>query len=366
MWTAAFVVAAIVAFWDQIRVRKRDRRAAALKEDEDRDLPPSLRGHRAAEVAFARHWRGQAEGSTDELMAALEENAILSKQIVAQGAEIKQLKEAVHWKADDRASKLIVHSAYYGTKSINYVAVSEDTLRQNDGGAIAVFVSNNLVPRDPVPGVVKHLTVEYSYGDHQVRNFITRAENQLLILPEDLMYRSAAQRDLTESAARIKRLESELVEFRNAAQASSHEDALLAQAPKPLITHSVGDHEGRPMEVLEFFNDGPTTMKSISVDGVSWKEHRHFTSIMENPFIPSRHREAIRLLFNDGDHFARLESVLRKPEMAQASVPTVTVTFQDSNGNTFARDYELKTKPYGGINWNPGDVRLLTLAGNLP
>ena len=46
-------------------------------------LPPSVGGHRSAEVAFARHWRGQAEGSADELQVALAENLEIAKQLQA-------------------------------------------------------------------------------------------------------------------------------------------------------------------------------------------------------------------------------------------------------------------------------------------
>jgi hypothetical protein len=40
-----------------------------------------VEGHRLAEVAFARHWRGQAEGSADELHAALAENLEMTKHL---------------------------------------------------------------------------------------------------------------------------------------------------------------------------------------------------------------------------------------------------------------------------------------------
>jgi hypothetical protein len=109
-------------------------------------------------------------------------------------------------------SKLIIHSARYGTEASNYQTVSEEVLRRHDGGAMSVYVSDNLVPFDPVPGVLKHLEVEYSYGhgEQYRRQVVTRGQNQLLILPEDRVTLEAAQQDLIKQMDATQKLAHEI------------------------------------------------------------------------------------------------------------------------------------------------------------
>ncbi|MGA8152866.1 MAG: hypothetical protein WB952_18090 [Terriglobales bacterium] len=87
-------------------------------------------------------------------------------------------------------SKLVIHSAVYGTGPIDEVSVI-DRLNAIAKDGLVVLVDNNLVvgQPDPAPNRPKRLVVEYSYGN-DVRHTITRGESTLgrpsrLVLPED-------------------------------------------------------------------------------------------------------------------------------------------------------------------------------------
>lgn len=52
-----------------------------INNGDDDNLPPEIKGQRLAEVTFARHWKGQAEGCQDELKLALAENLRLTNEV---------------------------------------------------------------------------------------------------------------------------------------------------------------------------------------------------------------------------------------------------------------------------------------------
>jgi hypothetical protein len=81
------------------------------------------------------------------------------------------------------SSRLTIHSAVYGTGPDTDIDVTEK-LQSMVRDALVVPVANDLAPRDPHFGVVKVLTVEYSYGNPS-RFRVTRPENSRLVLPED-------------------------------------------------------------------------------------------------------------------------------------------------------------------------------------
>jgi hypothetical protein len=61
-------------------------------------------------------------------------------------------------------SKLVIHSASYGTGPDTDLDVTEKLQSMAHDGLV-VSVANDLVPRDPHFGVIKQLTVTYSYGN---------------------------------------------------------------------------------------------------------------------------------------------------------------------------------------------------------
>lgn len=86
----AFAACGIVILLERLAVATRKKKP----EYDDPTLPPALEGHRLAEVAFARHWRGMAEGSADELTLALNENLELLKVSEELTNQLKTAKEA--------------------------------------------------------------------------------------------------------------------------------------------------------------------------------------------------------------------------------------------------------------------------------
>lgn len=78
---------------------------------------------------------------------------------------------------------LTIHSAVYGSGPDTDIDITEK-LQSMVRDALVVPVANDLAPRDPHFGVVKVLTVEYSYGNPS-RFRVTRPENSRLVLPED-------------------------------------------------------------------------------------------------------------------------------------------------------------------------------------
>jgi hypothetical protein len=96
-------------------------------------------------------------------------------------------------------SKLVIHSALYGTGQFDDVVVT-DKLNSIARDALVIPVDNNLVPFDPAPNKEKRLQVEYSY-DNPAHHIVTRQEYSRLVLPED---------------SEISRLTSEAVQQRRA------------------------------------------------------------------------------------------------------------------------------------------------------
>jgi hypothetical protein len=68
----AIVVSAVLHFM-AVRANRRD--------TAETDLPPEIIGGRLAEVTMARHWKGMAEGSSDELKIALAESTRLTQEL---------------------------------------------------------------------------------------------------------------------------------------------------------------------------------------------------------------------------------------------------------------------------------------------
>lgn len=104
--------------------------------------------------------------------------------------DVARLSKEVPHKTDIAAkeqvagqSKLVIHSAVYGTGPVDDMSVTE-RLRTAVKDALVVPVDNNLVPRDPAIGKTKRLAVEYSYGNPSIQQ-ASRLEGERLVLPED-------------------------------------------------------------------------------------------------------------------------------------------------------------------------------------
>jgi len=138
------------------------------------------------------------------------------------------------------------------------------------------------------------------------------------------------------------------------------EDKALAMAPQPLITY---DGSGELMgesraEVFEIYNEGPSTASCLSFGELKWTQRLWFKLCRETPQIASKNRANAYLEFGSPNR-ETLHQFLQRPEL-QKSMPTVTVTFQDSSGNQFCRVYTLHAE-HARVIWNPGPVKRLEL-----
>lgn len=84
-WMPALIVVAIIGAGVLHFIAIRATHGKTESSDDDL-ISPTLKGHRLAEVTFARHWKGMADGCADELKVAMDENLQLL-------AENKRLKE---------------------------------------------------------------------------------------------------------------------------------------------------------------------------------------------------------------------------------------------------------------------------------
>ena len=97
------------------------------------------------------------------------------------------------------SSKLIIHSALYGSWHFDDVSVTYK-LNGLTKDALVIPVNNNLVDRDPAPNKPKRIQVEYSYGNSS-RHIVVRSEHSILVLPEDS--------DILKLASEVSKLRSE-------------------------------------------------------------------------------------------------------------------------------------------------------------
>jgi|SRR6185437_8638561 len=102
--------------------------------------------------------------------------------------EVVKEKQVFVGRRSEVPSKLIIHSAFYGTGPYDDVSVLEK-LNSLPKDGLAVLVDNNLVEVDPAPNRQKRLVVEYSYGNSGKKT-VTRPESipgnsVRLVLPED-------------------------------------------------------------------------------------------------------------------------------------------------------------------------------------
>jgi len=75
---------------------------------------------------------------------------------------------------------LIIHSAKYGAKD-KWNDVTQLLRSKISAGRVELRVSNENLGGDPVPGVVKELVLDYSYGGKRSTKKIL--ENETLSLP---------------------------------------------------------------------------------------------------------------------------------------------------------------------------------------
>jgi hypothetical protein len=243
-------------------------------------------------------------------------------------------------------------------------------LRRHDGGAIAVVVSNNLVPFDPAPNTPKYLEVEYSYGhgEQYRRTFASSPEGHLLILPEDRTRLDAAQLDLINaqnarvqesaaSAAHKKRAD-ELQE-----QINTISNTFRTDAPSLIVKYEYNN--GR--QVLTFVNDSifaattaefdpPFIIATESNGGVF--KHEIMTIPGTIPVIGNRASDRCELITKDikQNCITGLMDIIRREP--PGTVNTVTLNYLNSIGVAFSRVFTLRRHVDDTVEWKPGPIRL--------
>ncbi len=145
---------------------------------------------------------------------------------------------------------------------------------------------------------------------------------------------------------------------------SSAPDAALQEAPNLHITcHGQGkaNPDGTWHELFGIDNNGGNTATGIAFGGLTWTERKGFALAEPMPQIAPGNHEIAHLALTVGNGHIMLGQFLRQPEVKPTIVdPTVTVTFQDPNGNRFCCDYALRAEINGEVTWNPiGLVRPL-------
>jgi hypothetical protein len=243
-------------------------------------------------------------------------------------------------------SKLTIHSARYGNEAHNFQPVSEEMLRRHDGGAIAVVVSNNLVPFDPAPNTPKYLEVEYSYGhgEQYRRKFASIPEGHLLILPEDRTRIDAAQLGIIKAqnaraqseqdgAAHKKRAD-ELQE-----QIDTISNTFRTDAPTLIVKYEYNN--GR--QVLTFVND--SIFAATTIPGTI-------------PVVGNRAACRCELITKDikRNAITGLTDIIRREP--PGTVDTVTLNYSNSLGVEFSRAFTLRRHIDDTVEWKPGPIRL--------
>jgi hypothetical protein len=129
-------------------------------------------------------WR-KLQWANTELRRLETENIGLKEELAKAKTEASELASKVA--SSPSEPKLKIHRAVYGAGGHTNVDIT-DKLQKAHRDALFVPVDNNLVSKDPCPGVRKWLSVEYSYGDGVVL-FAKRPESMpgdivKLVLPE--------------------------------------------------------------------------------------------------------------------------------------------------------------------------------------
>jgi hypothetical protein len=138
------------------------------------------------------------------LVSALCSGAIIVVCIKAR-ERVEQVKSQ-----GNTASKLTIHSAVYGSGSVDDQDVS-DRLQPLRADGLVISVDNNTLGCDPAPGKPKRISVEYSYGNLH-RFSVSRPENSRLVVPEDFWMKGEYERLtvlLSEAERKLKWMETE-------------------------------------------------------------------------------------------------------------------------------------------------------------
>jgi hypothetical protein len=130
---------------------------------------------------------------------------------------------------------------------------------------------------------------------------------------------------------------------------------LIAGAPRLLIRYT-SQGNGK----VTFINDGPGSMVNLKLGPLMWGESRRLRiEGSVGVLLPGTTREKdMSIETRPPGTWGELCDYMREstPNDAQHKV---TVTYQDSNGTIFARDFLLTSQIDGTVEWKPGPVVVL-------
>lgn len=292
-----------------------------------------------------------------------------------------------------KPSRLTIHSAVYGVESYRDSDVTS-IVRDVSADGIVVPIDNNSMGGDPAPGQLKRLTVRYSYGG--MHNLIaTRPEGAILVLPEDDWIRRelarlnqtieqrtkerdaeldqgaalrsdlrACEDKLSKTADQLQRLVNPVDDPSGGLIRSARVYDLTSKAPQVLLQHKGAD-------VFIFVNEGPGAVQRIAMDSLLVRKtetsnpsntlNRALPLSLHNVVGIVRPGDSIDARFGvaDGLHSQPLIGFMR--DYLQVGWDTefsTLISYEDMNGNRFARRFVLSIDPYNRIASEADPVQL--------
>jgi hypothetical protein len=127
-------------------------------------------------------------------------------------------------------------------------------------------------------------------------------------------------------------------------------------APKILIEY----RRSGLREDLEFFNDGPHSAMTFTLEPLVWQEKRYITLAHSIPPLAAKQRHVCQMFFEGSpSHGYPLVDYLREHTPKDART-TVNLIYSDhQNKRMFSREFSLETFGDGTLAWQPGEVKPL-------
>jgi hypothetical protein len=127
-------------------------------------------------------------------------------------------------------------------------------------------------------------------------------------------------------------------------------------APKILIEY----RRSGEREDLGFFNDGPHSAMTFTLEPLVWQEKRYITLAHSIPPLAAKQRHVCQMFFEGSpSHGYPLVDYLRErtPKDARTTVNLIYTDHQ--NKRMFSREFSLETFGDGTLAWQPGEVKPL-------
>jgi len=134
---------------------------------------------------------------------------------------------------------------------------------------------------------------------------------------------------------------------------------VLKDAPQLLVRYTGHPSEALVSgEALVFVSDGSKAVIDPHIGSLTWEERRSIQPISSIGTIPAGDKveREIWLMESENKSVGLFEFMRQKTSHDAAT--SVTVTYEDSLGRRFSREFLLTAQIDGGIDWRPGLVKL--------